>query len=257
MSVTWLFVPGDRPERFAKATAAGPDEVVIDLEDAVAPDAKESARAAAVEWLATGQAWVRINATGTPWHDDDVAALSGTPGLRGVMVAKAEVPEQLPSGVALVPLVESALGIHNAYALAAASGVQRLAFGAIDFALDIDAAENDRSLLLARATLVLASRVAGLAGPIDGVTVSTTDIDVIGADAERARSLGFAGKLCIHPKQIAPVAAAFRPSDDEIDWARGILAASGGAEGVVRVDGQMVDLPVVRRAERILARVSG
>ncbi|MBJ8348365.1 CoA ester lyase [Antrihabitans sp. YC2-6] len=256
-SATWLFVPGDRPERFDKAAASGADEVVIDLEDAVAVENKTAARQATADWLVSGQAWVRINAYGTEWYDDDVAAILATPGLRGVMVPKAEDAQHLSAlaarlRVGIVALVESALGIHNAFDLAAAEGVERLAFGSIDFAVDIDATEDDQALLLARNTLVLASRVAGLPAPIDGVTVATRDADAISAAAGQARKLGFGGKLCIHPAQIDPAASAFRPREDEIAWARKVVETFDG--GAARLDGQMIDLPVRTRAERLLAR---
>lgn len=263
-STTWLFVPGDRPDRFDKAVASGADQIVIDLEDAVASDHKTRARWAAAEWLgADGQAWVRINAHGSAWHDHDVDAIADAAGLRGVVVPKAEDTEHLAAlaarlpGRSIVALIETALGVHNAHRVAAVPGVERLAFGSIDFAVDIDAAEDDQALLLARGSLVLASRVAGLPAPIDGVTVATRDTEAVAAAARRARGLGFGAKLCIHPAQVAPVAAAFRPREDEIAWARRILAATGDTgSGAASVAGELVDLPVLARAQRILDRAS-
>jgi citrate lyase subunit beta / citryl-CoA lyase len=133
--------------------------------------------------------------------------------------------------------------------------VTRLAFGSLDFALDIAAEHCDDSLLLARSTLVIAARVAGKPAPLDGVTTAYQDVALAAADAKRARALGFGGKLCIHPSQLAPVAQAFGPSDAEIAWAQRIVEATaqtGG--GAVAVDGAMVDQPVVERALRMLAR---
>ena len=262
-SVTWLFVPGSRDDRFARAAASGADEVILDLEDAVAPGAKDRARASVAAWLEEhGSGWVRVNATGTQWHERDLAAVAPAAGLRGVVVPKAEDPEtlhavrrELPAGVGLLALVESARGIDRATAIAAGGAVTRLAFGSVDFALDIGAEETDEALLLARSSLVIASRVGGLPAPLDGVTTATTD-DAGALDAaRRARSLGFGGKLCLHPRQVETVAEGFRPTAAQLSWAHRVLEAGGGAdEGVVSVDGQMVDRPVLARAQSILAR---
>lgn len=264
-AATWLFVPGSHPDRFAKAAASGADEVICDLEDSVAPGEKEQARADVVTWLrGGGSGWVRLNAVGTRWHDDDVAALAGCAGLRGLVVPKAESPSALaalgaevPRPDGLVALVESAIGVLHAVDLAACPAVGRLAFGSIDYALDVDvdAAEDDDSLLLARSTLVLASRAGGRAAPIDGVTTALDDPDALAADARRARRLGFGGKLCLSPRQVPIVAAHFRPSDQEVDWARRVVAASDGGGAVVAIGGEMADRPVLERAQRILAAV--
>jgi citrate lyase subunit beta/citryl-CoA lyase len=274
-AVTWLFVPGDRPDRFDKARHAGADEVICDLEDAVVPDGKQRARADVRDWLgAGGAAWVRINAVGTPWHEADLAVLAGLPGLRGIMVPKSEsadaliaVSEAIGGGIGdrigdgisgeigLIALIESALGVHHAHDIANCPAVTRLAFGSIDFAVDIDAEESDDSLLLARSMLVIASRVAGKPAPIDSVTTVLDDPELVGAAARRARRAGFGGKLCIHPAQLAPVTAGFRPSDDEVRWATAVVRAaaeSGAGAGVV--GGAMIDKPVLERAQRILVR---
>lgn len=261
-SSTWLFVPGDRPERFVKAAESGADEIVIDLEDAVTDDGKPAARDAAADWLSnSGRAWVRINGWNTPWAEADLAALAPSPGLRGILVPKAEtathlamIAERIGSERGVIALIETALGVHNAYEIAACPAVRRLAFGSIDFAHDIDAAEDSRSLLLARSTLVLASRVAGLPAPIDGVSVRIQDSESVAEAAGQARALGFGGKLCIHPAQVSVAAAAFLPSDGEVEWARRTVAAFTGQGGAVRVEGAMVDKPVFERAQRILAR---
>jgi citrate lyase subunit beta/citryl-CoA lyase len=258
-SVTWLFVPGSRRDRFDRAAGSGADEVILDLEDAVSPDDKAAAREGVASWLdGPGSGWVRINGAGTEWHGEDLAALSGCPGLRGVVVPKAEEPDSLTAihdglspGVGLVALVESALGVSRATALARSGVVGRLAFGSIDFALDIGAEETDEALLLARCSLVLASRLGDLPPPLDGVTVTTTDVEAVHGAAVRARSLGFGGKLCIHPHQVETVAAGFRPTPAQLDWASRVVEAG---EGVHVVDGQMVDRPVLARARSILAR---
>lgn len=257
-----LFVPGDRPERFAKALAAGADAVIIDLEDAVAPAAKVAARsnlAAALEPLAGAAVPIllRVNAADSNWNEEDVAAAARLP-VAGVMLPKAERPsdlaavaEALGSRERVIALIESARGIAAARMLAAECG--RLAFGSIDYAADLGAGHTRESLLLARAELVLASRLAGLPGPLDGVTQAIDDAAAIEADTVYAATLGFAGKLLIHPKQVAPALRGFRPSDAEIAWAGRVIAAmQGGAVAVV--DGAMVDAPVRLRAERILRR---
>jgi len=266
MSRAWLFVPGHRPERFEKALAAGADRVIIDLEDAVAPADKDSARAALAAWLATTPARVavRVNAADTPWFEHDLALLS-QPAVSTVVLPKAEDTAVLArlaaqrAGLALVPLIESAAGMAAARTLAAAPDVERLAFGHIDFQLDLgmkDAEEAD--LLPHRNELVLASRLARIAPPLDGVTVAIDDAERLAADVQRARRLGFGGKLCIHPKQVAGVRAGFAPTDAELTWARRVLEAAAAAGGAaVAVDGKMVDKPVLLRAEGILREAQG
>lgn len=259
---TWLFVPGDRPDRFAKAVASGADQVVLDLEDAVAPADKDEARSAIAAWLSGGgAAWVRVNAADTPWHAQDLAVVRRSPGLRGVLVPKAEgvdalaaVAAELPTA-GLVALVETARGVQRAAEMADSGHVDRLALGSIDLALDLGAEEDDEPLLLARSMLVLASRAAGLEGPVDGVTTVTDDPATVTAAASRARALGFAGKLCVHPAQVPAVVAAFAPSDSEMAWALRVeAAASQHAGGAFALDGQMVDRPVLARARAVLAR---
>ena len=274
-AVTALFVPGDRPERFQKAVAAGPDVVIIDLEDAVAPDAKAGALASVVAALQPSAqepvlAVVRVNAPDSPYYSGDIDQLLDLAqrpghGLLGLMVPKAEdtaVIESLAqrlagaggASLALVPLIESALGVTNALNIARVPGVTRLAFGAIDYALDINASGEDRFLDYARAVLVNASRAAGIAAPLDSPSTDIKDTGKVGASALTARRFGFAGKLCIHPAQIEPVKQEFRPSETEIAWARTVLHAEGGA---AQVDGQMVDRPVTERARRILLQAPG
>jgi citrate lyase subunit beta/citryl-CoA lyase len=254
--VTWLFVPGDRQERFSKAVESGADQVIIDLEDAVASDAKDEARAAVVAYLSGGgSAWVRINAAGAPGRPSDVEGLRGVPGLRGVMVPKAEDPADLQAvasrlAVPVIALVETARGLHDASSVASAPGVARLAFGSVDFALDVAALEAPESLLYARSQLVIVSRIHGLPAPIDGVTRDVADLSAVSADAQHGKNLGFGAKLCIHPAQLRVVRDAYCPSAAELAWARRVLeAGAGGAEGL---DGQMLDEPVRERARRLL-----
>ncbi|MEV4143555.1 CoA ester lyase [Amycolatopsis sp. NPDC049691] len=258
---TWLFVPGNVPRRFAKAAAASADAVVIDLEDAVRPEDKDTARAETLRWLSDGgQAWVRLNATGTPWFDADVDAVVGASGLLGVLMPKAEDPVALAAlsarlgpDTAVVALIETAAGVHRVHDVAASPGVTRLAFGALDLAADLGADDTAEAMLFARSTIVLASRVAGLPAPIDGVTTVTDDADAVTAAARYARSLGFRGKLCIHPAQVGPTARGLAPGEEEIAWAREVLhAADGSAGAVTGPDGRMIDKPVLDRAHAIL-----
>lgn len=255
---TLLFVPGDRPDRFDKAVAAGADLVVLDLEDAVPPDAKDAARDHVVDWLAKGgSAAVRINARGDV-GECDVAALADLP--VPVMVPKAEDPASLTSlrsslhpDSALLALVETARGVLAAPALAEVEGVTRLVLGTFDLAAELGVSPDDREAMAgARQALVLASAAAGLARPVDGVTGSVGDPAVLEGDLAYAIRLGFGGKLCIHPRQVASARNSFRPSPDDVAWARRVVdaATSGGA---VLLDGAMVDRPVVDRARGILA----
>lgn len=252
-----LFVPGSRPDRFEKAALAGADTIILDLEDAVAPAEKDAARMAIRDWLTPARkAMIRINGAGTPWHDDYLS-LAILPGVMAIMLPKAEcvddIADVMQAGARhVLPLIETATGIAAATAIAKAPGVLRLAFGSIDFQVDLgmrDALEDD--LIFFRTQLILASRLAGISAPIDGVTTSIDNTQLLAVDVARARRLGFGGKLCIHPRQIGEVHSGFTPDTDTVAWARRAIAAANGA-GVVTVDGKMVDKPVLLRAEAIL-----
>lgn len=256
---TALFVPGDRPDRFAKAAASGADLVILDLEDAVAPGSKADARRAVADWLATGPSAVavRINPPSTPWYDDDVAALPAVP----VMLPKAQDPAEVAALVAalgsharVIPLIETALGVHRAAEVCAVAGVVRPAFGSVDLAaeLGVDPADVE-ALRHARSALVLAARVAGVGAPIDGVTTAVRDEEALLADCAHALSLGYTAKLCIHPAQVAPASHAFAPGREEVEWARKVLVAAAGG-GVAVLDGKLIDRPVELRARSILLR---
>ena len=259
---TYLFVPADRPERYAKARAAGADAVIIDLEDAVAPGAKSSARDALADALdEAAPVVVRINAAGTPWYEEDLEVCRH-PGVAAIMLPKADgidaVCHAFESAFKdVLPIIESARGVEEVRAIARVPGVVRLAFGSIDLAVDlgIDCAPDggEAELQPYRAQVVLASRLGGLAAPADGVSLAIDDAPRLRADAERSRRLGFGAKLCIHPKQIAVVQGVFTPEPERVAWAQRVcaaFAASGGA--AVAVDGQMIDVPVVERARAVL-----
>ncbi|WP_372524434.1 HpcH/HpaI aldolase/citrate lyase family protein [Piscinibacter sp.] len=264
---TYLFVPGNRSERFDKALASGADAVVLDLEDAVSPEDKARARTLVGKRLIDAQPAerarlvVRINDESTPWFDDDVEMLQGSGALH-VMLPKAERVATVLSlrsacpGIAVLALIESARGVLAAEALAAADGVHRLVFGTIDFALDLDLSGDPIGLDHAASRLALASRAAGLAPPVAGVTPEIEDDVRLLADLARARAHGFGAKLCIHPKQVAAVHAALQPSAAELDWARCVVAAAEGAQGAVQLDGRMVDKPVLQRAHILLQRAA-
>lgn len=250
-----LFVPGDRPDRFGKAAAAGADAVVLDLEDAVDPGSKEYARSAVADWLSSGPATpvvVRINAAETAWFAEDRALLReyGCP----VMLPKAQDPDTVRGfDVPVLALLETALGIEQAGVLARAGPVVRLAFGSIDLAAELGVRPDNRvAMSYARSRLVIASAAAGIAAPLDGVTAALDDPGALATDVEHANAMGFGGKLCVHPKQLAAVNAGFSPSEAELDWARRVLAAEG--DGAATVDGEMVDKPVLDRARALLAR---
>jgi citrate lyase subunit beta/citryl-CoA lyase len=262
---SWLYVPGDRSDRFDKAAGSGADVVICDLEDAVPEEAKPAARQAVAGWLGDHSAFVRINASGTPWHDDDLAAIASKPGLRGVVTPKADSPSsiartasRLPAGVALIALIETARAVARVEEIAGQPGIDALAFGSVDFALDVDIPDSpatQTAMLYARSRIVIASRVAGIDPPIDGVTTNLDDPQVAERDATHARALGFAAKQCIHPRQVQAVNRVFSPHEDEIRSARRVLAAVAEAPGgTARVNGQMIDKPVITRARRTLAR---
>ncbi|MBC7480694.1 MAG: CoA ester lyase [Rhizobacter sp.] len=253
---SYLFVPGNRPERFDKALASGADAVIVDLEDAVPPDQKDAARALVGAWLSAARpVVVRINAADTAWFSADVA-LCRQAGVAAVMLAKSERVEDLAeigNGLPLIPLIESAPGFDNLRAIAAAQNVQRLAFGAIDFQLDLNMRANFEELLFFRSQFVLGSKLANLAAPIDSPSTAIDDLAEVEAEAQRARRLGFGAKLCIHPKQVGAVNASFSPSAAELAWAQRVIAIAATSQGAaVALDGKMVDKPVMLRAQAIL-----
>ncbi|WP_322055136.1 HpcH/HpaI aldolase/citrate lyase family protein [Paraburkholderia bannensis] len=258
---SYLFVPGSRPERFERALESGADAVIIDLEDAVEPAAKEAARENIANWVSRRHpVLVRINGRATPWFEAD-AKLGALDGVAGIVLPKAESAEDVTATVALArrrvnvyPLIESALGMWNAMAIAKAPFVKRLMFGTLDFIAEMGMPDDGEPLNHYRSQLALISRVAGIDTPVDGVTPDIHDIARIERDALNGKRLGFGAKLCIHPKQVEAVHSVFRPSEQELAWAvRVAEAASEAGAGAITVDGKMVDRPVLLRAQRILA----
>ena len=257
---SYLFVPGNRPDRFEKARNSGADAVILDLEDAVSVEGKPAARETVAAWLSPERpVYVRVNGTQTEWFADDLRAVS-RPGLAGVMLPKAEEPEQvaetasgLGDATPVLPTLETALGVWNARALAEVPGVERLAFGPVDFRLDTGILGEGEELLYVKTRMVLASRVAGVLPPLDGVTVALDDPEQLAADVQRARSLGFGGKACIHPRQVGAVNEGFRPTQGEVTWAENVVrAAETAGSGAIRLGGEFIDPPVVERARAIL-----
>ena len=267
---SWLFCPGSTPGRFEKASACGTDAVIVDLEDAVAPDDKAAARAAALAWLGgTDRAGVarclRSNALRTAAGLRDILALVDggvTPDF--LVIPKTETADEMAlldtlligscSRTQFLPLVETARGVVHAEEIAAHPRVAGLVLGGADLAADLGAAMDWEPLLYARSRLVHAAATAGIA-VIDVPRLDLGDEAGLREETQRVRRLGFTGKLAIHPGQVATINDAYTPDDADVARARRIVAAVEAARGgVAVVDGRMVDAPVVRAAERVLAR---
>jgi citrate lyase subunit beta/citryl-CoA lyase len=265
---TFLFVPGNRPERFAKAVGSGADTVVLDLEDAVPPGAKATAR------TAIEAAWPELHALGVPLvvrinspeHAEghaDLEWLARLPGPAGVMVPKVEaaatlapVRAMLPD-VPILPLIESAAGWAALPQIASAQSVLRLIVGHIDFMADtgMQCARDQAELAPLRFAVAMWTRIHRLAPAVDGVTAAIHDDELLGEDTRRAVRYGFCAKLCIHPRQVPVVHAALAPAPDALNWAQRVVAADAAANGAaVQLDGRMVDAPVVLHARQLLAR---
>lgn len=269
--VTYLFVPGNRPERFAKALASGADRIILDLEDAVTPPDKVAARLAVAQWFAlagdaAARVVLRINGSDSAFHAEDLLLLSASP-WPCVLLPKCESAAQvvalrphLHAQASALSLIESARGVMALASIAAAPGVERLAFGSLDYMLDLDIpalrdAHGNSSLALdiAATQIAQASRAAGLAPPVAGVTPEI-DAARVQQDMLHARSLGYGAKMCIHPAQIAAVLAALQSSAGELAWAQRVVDAAAASQGAaLLVDGRMVDRPVLEKSRRLLA----
>jgi citrate lyase subunit beta/citryl-CoA lyase len=262
---TYLFAPATRPERFDKAARAGAGAVIVDLEDAVEAAHKDHARASLARTLpaladtaraANVQLLVRINSHGTPWYDADIAACAAL-GIDGIVIPKAERADEVARIAGIEPrwalhlLMETAAGFANLAELARAPGVARLMLGTVDLALDIGANEIGEPLHYYRSQILLFSRLAGLLPAVDGVCTTLDDATTLDAEVQRARAFGFGAKLCVHPKQIAPVTAGLGPSPREVHWATRVCEVAGSGAAVA-VDGKLVDAPVLAQARRIL-----
>lgn len=256
-----LFCPADRPDRYAKAAAAA-DTVVLDLEDAVAPDRKQAAREALVATpLDPATTVVRVNGAATGLLGDDLAAVRRT-NYRFLMLAKAESPEQVDvlAGYRVVALCESPLGVERAAALAGHQAVDALSWGAEDLVAGLGGTSSRgpggayrEFARYARSRVLLAAAAAGKAA-YDAVHLDIPDDSGLAVEAEDAAGSGFAGTLCIHPRQVPVVRAAYRPTQQAVDEAVALLDAAERFPGVFAWHGRMVDEPLLRQARRVLAR---
>lgn len=258
-----LFCPGDRPERFAKAVAAA-DGVVLDLEDAVGPGAKAAARAhvaGALAQFARTALVVRVNAAGTPWHDDDLAALADAPGVVVMLpMAQSAAAVEALAPRRVIALCETARGILAAPEIAAAANCVGVMWGSEDLVADLGGRRGRApgggyrpALEHGRTRVLYAARAAGVV-PIDAVVPDIDDLDTLRADSTAAAAAGFAVKACIHPRQVPVVRRAFAPSPEEVGWAEEVVDAAGSASGVFTLRGRMVDEPVLAQARAVLRR---
>jgi citrate lyase beta subunit len=272
----WLFAPAHAARKALGALASEADQVVLDLEDSVPAGEKDAARAALLELARAprrGSVFVRVNGIGTPHCLRDIEAAVAA-AADGIMLPKAETAEDVAIAswalsqtettlrrerpTALIPLIETACGVVRMGTIRWGVRTPCVAFGSVDYEADLalTSAAGQSVVQHARHAIVLASRATGLGPPIDGVTVAARDTAQCLEDAAAARGMGFGGKLAIHPAQIAPIQAAFRPSADELDWAADVIRSMATApeSGAILVRGRLVDAPVVLQAERLLAR---
>jgi citrate lyase subunit beta/citryl-CoA lyase len=263
ISRSWLLVAATRSDEFDPAAASKADQIILDIEDAVDPKRKDAARADVVSWLRDGgSAWVRINDRSTDFWSDDVDALVGLPNLVGVMLAKTESPahvtetfDRLGGSTPVLALIESAVGIEDATAIARARGTFRLAFGSGDYRRDTGTSADNLAMAYPRSRLVVASRIGGLPGPIDGPTVGSSH-PVLREQSAMSVALGLTGKLCLELDQIPVINEAISPTKSDVAWAHDFLTDFEARGRVIR-DGS--DLPRLGRAEKIarLARAFG
>lgn len=268
IALTWLYAPGDRPDVVAKALGSGADVVLVDLEDAVPPDRKDYARAATAELLAERArgrpaVHVRVNALDGPLLAADLAALAGLPGLGGLRLPKvgsagdvarvARILREAGDAPALYPLLESALGLENAFAIASADpAVRGVALGEADLRADLGLA-GEEALAWPRVRTVVAARAAGLAPPAQSVYADVRDLAGLAASCRAGRALGFLGRAAIHPRQLPVIERAYLPSAQEVAAARETVAAADASPGALALpDGRFVDPAVVAGARRVL-----
>lgn len=258
--VTALYVPGDRPERFAKAVASGAQLVILDLEDAVAPARKDEARRHVVDWLASDEpkpahVEVRVNAGSS----DDLAALATVTAPFGLRLPKVEAAgdvERAIAGLGRVPpvsaLIETGRGLEAVLQIATHPAVTAVGLGEADLASDLGSA--DATVLdWARVRLLVASRAAGIGAPMMSVFTDIADLTGLAADTRRGRAMGYVGRTAIHPSQVPVIATAFTPTAPEVAWATEVLAATAGGGVTTLASGEMADAAMRARAQAILA----
>jgi len=257
---SWQLVSAMHQEAFDRAQLGRADQIILDLEDAIDGSLKAEARDRVCRWLEDGgAAWVRINDWTTTDWSDDITALAGATGLRGVILAKVEAAEQvtdtfqrLGGSTPVIPLIESALGIEEAVSIARARGAYRLAFGSGDYRKDTGAANEPMAMAYPRTRLVLASRIGNLPGPIDGPTVGSSHA-LLREQAADAVNLGMTGKLCLDLEQPAVINESMSPTPSDVAWALDFLASFEESGRVIR-DGS--DKPRLARAETIQRRAA-
>ena len=255
LSRSWLFVNASKPELFASGQTSDADSIIFDLEAAVPDDQKDTARANVVSALENGMVgWVRVNNTWTHHWEEDLDALSGLPGLRGIMLPNTEEPEQVTLtsiragvGMPILALIETALGLENATRIASAAGNFRLAFGVNDFRKDTGIGDDPVALAYARSRLVIASRVGGLAGAIDGPSSPGAGKSTVSSDCAWTMKMGMTGKLVLSEAQVPYVNEGLAPSEEDREWAREMLEEAEHADGIT--DGSY--LPRMARAKKI------
>lgn len=257
---SFLFVPANRPERFEKALSSGCDSVIVDLEDAVPFELKQSAREQLETWLKENpdkSVMIRINAHQTEWFNADIALLKYD-NVSAIVLPKTESPTDIQAVISvrqvnIYPIIETPLGFSQIREIAKAQNVIALMFGSLDFQLEMGMTGGYQELMYFRNEIVLASKLANIGAPIDGVTVDIKNEELLNTETQQAKNLGFAGKLCIHPLQINIVNQVFSPSEAEISWAKRVIEAVTASQGqAISLDGKMIDLPVIRQAEKVL-----
>jgi citrate lyase subunit beta/citryl-CoA lyase len=279
---TMLFAPGNQTRKISNAFGVGADAVIIDLEDAVPRSEKESTRASVAQWISVNRnerTYVRVNGFNSPAHAADVESLVGLP-IDGIVVPKVDTGEEIRAfcatldlletragvpdcSIDVLPIIESAAGLQNAYAIArSGTRIRRLLFGGVDYSLDLDldVGADEAELAYARAALTNASRAAGIEAPVDTPCLQFRDAKAILDSAHSARRFGFQGKLCIHPSQVGVCNQVFTPSVAAINRAREIVTQFEHAEAAgvaaIEIQGDMIDYPVVEKARRVLAIAS-
>lgn len=264
---TWLFVPATKLTLIAKAFASGADAVIVDLEDTVALEDKAQAREDLLEYFSdesSASVWLRINKAGSAQFDRDIELCRQLPNLAGIILAKAEQHADIEqahsaTGLPIIALIESALGLYQLEAIAKATGLAAFSYGFLDLCNDLGvqvgtpAADIIASQI--RYQLILTSAVHQLAAPIDTIYPDFKDSEGLTERVKLWSQMGMSGMLCIHPKQVAVVSTALQPTDNEIEFAKEVIAEYERSEkAVFKIKGQMIDAPVIQRCYRILGR---
>lgn len=262
---SFLFVPATQPERIVKALDSNADIVIVDLEDAVAPDEKSKGRQALSHFLdnyPSAQIIVRVNPVTSREFREDISLCGSYAGIVGVMLPKVETVHQIEQATAIKkpvwPLIETARGLIALSTLVFTQGIERLTFGSVDLATDLNlkpgSAGADKLLDQCRYELVLCSRSAGLPPPVESVVPEINDLSKVENTAIQASEMGFSGMLCIHPKQLSIIHSAFSPSEHELAWAHQVIEGASRCAGAFQLHGKMIDAPVIERAKMLLRR---